>query len=91
MKAWIWGAIVGIIIIILSYILPSFLCPDFFMIGPPRPTDQPVCSWLIVSNPLISNFQPFSRALLSWIIFLIITAAIGWLISKIKAKREAKQ
>ena len=44
------GGLIGIILAIITWILPQFACSDFFRIGPAYPTDQPICYALIVNG-----------------------------------------
>jgi len=88
MKTWLkgglWGILLGIIILIISYVLPLLICPDFFRAGPAYPTDQPFCSFLI-NNPVRSH-SPFPKILLIWIPCIIIPALIGSFIGLINKK-----
>jgi hypothetical protein len=86
-KALVWGLIIGVIIIILSYLIPGIFCPMrlYFPAPPgtviqPYAEEHPICAALI-ANPLASH-APFPNILLPWVIFLIITTVIGWIVGK---------
>ncbi len=90
-KALIWGLAVGVIIIILSYLIPGIFCPWrlYFPALPgtviqPYAEEHPVCA-VLIANPLASH-APFPKILLPWVIFLIITVIIGWIVGKIRSK-----
>jgi hypothetical protein len=86
-KGIIWGLTVGVVAIVLSYLLPPLLCPDFFRVGPPHPTDQPLRA-LLVMNPLRSH-HPFPGILFPWVVCLIITGVMGWVIGWLKGRSES--
>jgi len=98
MPGWLKGTIVGIIIIILSYLVPAIFCPTILYASLPMIQEgtslpnyaegHPICS-ILIANPLASHY-PFPKILLPWIIFLIITSAIGWIIGKVTKKRGKK-
>ena len=44
------GAIIGIVLAIVTWVLPQFVCSDFYRIGPDYPTDQPICYALVVNG-----------------------------------------
>ena len=71
MKNWIKGLIVGIILWVLLYLSLSFVCPDFFYVGPLYPTDQPICHFLIVNGGWMYGF-----------ILVITGTLIGWMIDR---------
>jgi hypothetical protein len=80
----IWGLAIGVVSIVLSYLLPGLFCSDFFIIGPPYPTNQPLRA-LLFDNPLRSH-HPFPRILLPWVVCLVVTGGMGWVIGRLKRR-----
>ena len=93
MKTWLKGALIGvgigIVLLIISYILPLFICPDFFRTGPSYPTDQLVCS-LLINNPLRVHY-PFPKIFLVWIPWTLATMIIGAVIGLIYDKSKKRK
>jgi hypothetical protein len=81
-KGMIWGMTVGVLAIVLSYVLPVVLCPDFFRTGPAYPIDQPFRA-LLIMNPLRSHY-PFPAILFPWFVCLMISTMSGWGIGRLK-------
>jgi len=88
LRGGVIGLIIGIILLIIGYILPLLICPDFFRVGPVYPTNQPIC-FSLISNPLRTH-APFPTILLPWIIFILILALLGSLIGFIVGKIKQK-
>ncbi|MDO8579372.1 MAG: hypothetical protein Q7R72_00680 [bacterium] len=50
-RYWLRGGLIGLIsTVIITWIIPQFVCSDFYRIGPAYPTDQPICYSLIVNG-----------------------------------------
>lgn len=76
MKSWVKGALIGFVIGVLLYFSLSFICSDFYRIGPMYPTDQPICHFLVVQNGWIYGI----------VMMILLGALIGFVIGKYKSK-----
>lgn len=76
MKAWIKGALIGTFLWVLLYFSLSFICSNFYRIGPAYPTNQPVCYFLVVQSEWIYGF-----------VLVIIGSITGWITERIKSKK----
>jgi hypothetical protein len=71
---WLRGGFIGIVLAVITWILPQFTCSDFYRIGPDYPADQPICYALVVNG--------------RWIEIAIILVILGLLIGWVYGRRQ---